>query len=112
MECLPWFSDNTNHIDNENLRDAYRSNAALLAYKRIVEEVISMIRPSRIQINGKTTKVAFEEIFGDGPMQQFPKWGMHAGKVKIGGMKIPVLAHNFGKSVWGPNSKEDWSEMA
>ena len=112
MDCLPWFSDNTNNIDNENLRDAYSANDALLAYKRIIEEVISMTCPSRIQINGKTTRVAFEEIFGDNPMQRFPKWGMHAGEVNIAGMKIPVLAHNFGKSMSGPNSKEDWSEMA
>ena len=112
MDCLPWFSDNTNDIDNENLRDAYGAHDALLAYKTIIEEVISMTRPSRIQINGKTTRVAFEEIFGGDPLQKFPKWGMHAGEVTIAGAEIPVLAHNFGKSVWGPNSKDDWSEMA
>jgi hypothetical protein len=112
MDCLPWFSDNTNDIDNERLSEAYSTLNSLLSYRRIIEEVVLLTRPSRIQINGKTTRIAFEKIFGDGPLTSYPKWGMYTGEVTIAGLTIPVLAHNFGKSMSGPNSKQDWSEMA
>jgi hypothetical protein len=112
MDCLPWFSDNTNDIDNGRLRDAFSTLDSLSSYRKIIEEVVLLTRPSRIQLNGKTTRIAFEEIFGDEQFEPFPKWGMHTGDVTIAGLKTPVLAHNFGAKQSGPNSKGDWAEMA
>ena len=112
MDCLPWFSDNTDDIDNERLRDAFSNLESLNSYRKIIEEVVILTRPSRIQLNGKPTRIAFEEIFADKPFTSFNNWGMRTGKVTISGFTIPVLAHNFGKSVHGPNSIQDWADMA
>jgi hypothetical protein len=112
MDCLPWFSDNTNDIDNEKLRDAFATLPSLLTYRRIIEEVVLLTRPTRIQLNGKPARIAFEKIFADKPFTGPTRWGMHTGSVTISNLNIPVLAHNFGKSMHGPNSKQDWAEMA
>ena len=111
MDCLPWFSDNTNDIDNGRLKDAYGTLSPLIAYRKIIEEVVLLIRPSRIQINGKTARIAFEKIF-NGSFEPHGRWGMYTGRVTIAGVTVPVLAHNFGAKQSGPNSKIDWSEMA
>jgi hypothetical protein len=112
MDCLPWFSDNTDDIDNEQLRDAFSNLESLNSYRKIIEEVVLLTRPSRIQLNGKPTRIAFEAIFADKPFTSSNNWGMHTGEVTISGFTIPVLAHNFGKSVHGPNSIQDWADMA
>ena len=112
MDCLPWFSDNTNDIDNERLRDAFRTLPSLISYRQIIEEVVLLTRPSRIQLNGKPPRIAFEDIFANEPFARQSRWGMHIGSVTIANQTIPVLAHNFGKSMNGPNSKDDWAKMA
>ena len=112
MDCLPWFSDNTDDIDNERLKEGYDKIESLLSYRRIIEEVVLLTQPNRLQINGKPARMAFEAIFADEPFTKFPKWGMSTGEITIADHTIPVLAHNFGGKVHGPNSIQDWSDMA
>jgi hypothetical protein len=111
MDCLPWFSDNTDDIDNERLKESYSTLSSLIAYRKIIEEVVLLTRPSRIQLNGEPARIAFEKIF-DGSFKPHERWGMYTGRVTISGVTIPVLAHNFAWKPNGPNSIQDWADMA
>ena len=115
MDILPWFSDKTKGISNEKLVSEYSQNKALLEYRAIIEELIDLIKPKRIQLNGVPPRLVFQEIFGidSEPLQLIDdSIGMYAGFLEIKNLRYPVLARNFGKTQTGPNSIPQWKDMA
>ena len=115
LDVIPWFSDKTNAISNENLVDEYRNNSALSDYVNIIEEVIELIQPKRIHLNGVPPRLVFESVFGIEfkPLKLIDKSiGMYVGHLIVRNVEYPVLAHNFGKTQSGPNSIVQWKSMA
>jgi len=115
MDILPWFSDKTKGISNEKLVSEYSQNKALLEYRVIIEELIDLIKPKRIQLNGVPPRLVFQEIFGidSEPLLLIDdSIGMYVGFLEVKNLRYPVLAHNFGKTQTGPNSIQQWKDMA
>ena len=115
LDVIPWFSDKTKAISNEKLVDEYRNNSALSDYVNIIEEVIELIRPKRIHLNGVPPRLVFESVFGIEfkPLKLIDKSiGMYVGHLIVRNVEYPVLAHNFGKTQSGPNSIVQWKSMA
>ncbi len=115
MDILPWFSDKTKGISNEKLVFEYSRNGALLEYRNVIEELIDLIKPKRIQLNGVPPRLVFQEIFGieSEPLQLIDNSiGMYVGFLEIKNLRYPILAHNFGKTFDGPNSIPQWEDMA
>ena len=115
LDVLPWFSDKTKGISNEKLVTEYTKNNALIEYKNVIEDLVDLIKPVRIQLNGVPPRLVFQEIFGidSEPLQLIDdSIGMYVGFLEIKNLRYPVLAHNFGKTQSGPNSKVQWRNMA
>jgi len=115
MDILPWFSDKTKGISNEKLVFEYSRNEALLEYRVVIEGLIDLIKPKRIQLNGVPPRLVFQDIFGieSEPLQLIDNSiGMYVGFLEIKNLRYPILAHNFGKTQAGPNSIPQWEEMA
>ena len=71
---------------NEKLISEYSQNKALLEYRVIIEELIDLIKPKRIQLNGKPPRLVFQEIFGidSEPLQLIDdSIGMYVGFLEI-----------------------------
>ena len=84
-------------MDLDSLLNAYSSEEMFLAYRSVVEEVVELIQPKFIQLNGKKPRIIFEELYGIDdfqPMKTIGK-GCHSGGLNIAGNTIPVVAHNF-----------------
>ncbi|MGB1472677.1 MAG: hypothetical protein ACPG87_06325 [Candidatus Thalassarchaeaceae archaeon] len=112
MDAVPWFSK-TDEMDLDSLLDAYSSEEMFLAYRSVVEEVVELIQPKFIQLNGKKPRIIFEELYGIDefqPMETIGK-GCHSGGLNIGGNKIPVVAHNFSGTFSGLNGEKEWDTM-
>lgn len=115
LDVLPWFSDKTKGISNEKLVFEYMQNEALLEYKIVIEELVDLIKPKRIQLNGVPPRLVFQSLFGleSQPLKLIDSSiGMYVGYLKIKNEQYPVLAHNFGKTQGGPNSIIQWEDMA
>ena len=115
LDVLPWFSDKTKGISNEKLVSEYTMNNALIEYMDVIENLVDLIRPARIQLNGVPPRLVFEQVFGikSRPLLLIDESiGMYVGYLKIKNKEYPVLAHNFGKTQSGPNSKVQWENMA
>ena len=112
MDAVPWFSK-TDEMDLDFLLDAYNSEEMFLAYRSVLEEVVQLIQPKFIQLNGKKPRIIFEELYGIDefqPMKTIGK-GCHSGGLNIGGKIIPVVAHNFSGTFSGLNGEKEWDTM-
>ena len=100
-------------MDLDFLLDAYNSEEMFLAYRSVLEEVVQLIQPKFIQLNGKKPRIIFEELYGIDefqPMKTIGK-GCHSGGLNIGGKIIPVVAHNFSGTFSGLNGEKEWDTM-
>ena len=88
-----------------------RANA-ILKYDPYIEEVIELIQPKFIQLNGKKPRLIFERIYEEKfqPMKTIAK-GCHSGTVEVKDRKIPTIAHNFSGMRWGLNGEIEWDTM-
>ena len=115
LDCIPWFSTNAKDFDNERICQEYGKSEAFLSYQRVLEEVVNLIKPKMIQLNGMTTRMVFEHNFSEGPYVPMEvlnsKKGVHIGYSTIGHRRIPTLSHNFSGYQSGPNGNKDWDKM-
>jgi len=112
MDAVPWFSK-TDEMDLDSLLDAYYSEEMFLAYRSVFEELVELIQPKFIQLNGKKPRIIFEEIYGIDefqPMKTIAK-GCHSGGLSIRGKIIPTVAHNFSGTFSGLNGEKEWGTM-
>ncbi|MBN16894.1 MAG: hypothetical protein CMB37_01875 [Euryarchaeota archaeon] len=115
LDCIPWFSVDAKTFDHEEVCNAYNNSEMFLSYRRIIEEIVKLIRPNMIQLNGGMTRKVFESSYSKNsfsPMKEMnPKKGIHVGWCEIGGHEIPTLSHNFSGYPNAPNGNKDWDEM-
>ena len=112
MDVVPWFSK-TDEMDLESLIEAYHSEERFKDYRLILEEVVELIQPKFIQLNGKKPRVIIEEIYGIENFQPLKtiRKGCHAGVISIRGRSIPTVAHNFSGTFSGLNGEKEWDAM-
>lgn len=115
LDCVPWFSTNAKGFDNEKICREYGRSDPFMSYQSVLEAVVELIRPTMIQLNGKTTRMVFEHNFADAPFSPLgsleSRKGVHSGFCEIGGHRIPSLSHNFSGYQSGPNGGKDWGQM-
>ena len=116
MDCIPWFSTNTNDIDIEEVIYQFTRHPAFIAYIEVIKAMIDHLEPNWIHLNGKMGRLIFEGVFGKSefdPMFGMDlKKGVRVGHCEIGDWEIPVLSHNFASRSSSPNTIEDWRMMA
>jgi len=113
IDCIPWFSENTDNIDYEMVSEEYLEHPAFCSYVEIIKSLIDLIEPNWIHINGKIARIVFESAFPSyfermNDIEQ--KYGIYVGHCEIGDWEMPVLAHNFAGSRNSPNI-EGWQQM-
>ena len=111
MDVVPWFSKN-DEMNEKFLIEAYENKEMFKSYRLIIEEVIELIQPKFIQLNGKKPRLIFERIYEEKfqPMKTIAK-GCHSGTVEVKDRKIPTIAHNFSGMRWGLNGEIEWDTM-
>ena len=113
IDCIPWFSDDTDDIDVEMVALEYLEHPAFCSYIEVIKCIIDLIEPNWIHINGKFTRLVFEKSFS-GYFERMKgmdrKDGVFVGHCIIGDQQLPLLAHNFAGSRNSPNI-EGWKEM-
>ncbi len=113
IDGVPWFSDNTDDIDYDMVSKEYLEHPAFCSYVELIKCLIDLIEPNWIHINGKFTRIVFENAFPSYSERMSgieQKYGIYVGHCIIGNWEMPVLAHNFAGSRNSPNIK-DWKKM-
>nr|AIF25382.1 hypothetical protein [uncultured marine group II/III euryarchaeote SAT1000_50_G04] len=116
MDCLPWFSIDAKTIDIDRVADWYLENSAMIQYHEIIMNVIDLIEPNWIHLNGKMPQTVFESNFAEHHFEKLeginPQKGIRVGHCEIGNWELPVLSHNFAGWPMAPNGAADWRLMA
>ena len=73
MDVLQYFS-RTASIDGDCLLEAVRTDPALIAHWRLLEEVLQTVKPQWIQVHGKTCWKVMEALLMDGNGAKIKPW--------------------------------------
>jgi len=115
IDVIPYFSRDTSSIDNRRIEGCIRHDPALLAHQRILEEIVDIIQPSMIHLNGAPAIQLVQDLYCDEEMSRFgilgQQFNLRFGKATIANHSVNVFAHNQFAS-WRSNpSKKDWPSM-
>ena len=115
MDVLQYFS-RTASIDGDCLLEAVRTDPALIAHWRLLEEVLQTVRPQWIQVHGKTCWKVMEALLMDGNGTKInpgdtTKTEIIVGKASVGNWSGPVLMHKF-LGMSGPQKNTDKALIA
>ena len=110
MDVLQYFSK-TASIDGHCLRKEVRSDIALLAHWRLLEEVLEKVNPMWIQVHGKTCWPVMNDLLLHGKGRKFnpgstPKTELVVGTGTVGSWSGPVLMHKF-LGMSGPQKNDE-----
>ena len=116
VDTVQYFSHKTG-LNPEHLADLIQTDPALGANMRLIEAIITKIKPKWIQVTGKSGWIIIERLFGHGQFidaNPGEKQGteLKMGHVKIGGTVTPVLMTKFFGSMSGVNSNKEKDEFA
>ena len=115
VDVIPYFSKDTSSIESNRIEEAVRTNPALLAHQKILEQIIQLIRPSMIHLNGAPAIQVVEDLYCKKKMDRIGPLGkqfnLRFGEATVGNQTIEVFAHNQFAS-WAANpSKKHWPRM-
>ena len=98
MDIIPYFSNNAVAISNDSYVTQFNEHLALLDYRNIIEEMVDLIEPNWIHLNGVLPCDVFESAYASESYTMRgldEKKGVCFGNCIIGNWEIPVLSHNF-----------------
>ena len=102
MDIVPYFSRNAVNLDRKKVADHAVTDPAQENHQRIMREIISMIQPKIIHLNGSHARRAFERYYCEDELElrkEFARYKLKFGHTEIGGIQTKVFAHN--QFAWG-----------
>jgi hypothetical protein len=116
VDTVQYFSHKTG-LDSEKLADLIETDSALQANMKMIEAIISKIKPKWIQVTGKSGWVIIERLFGHGEFIETNPGETRGTEIKMGHAKIgetitPVLMTKFFGSMAGVNSNKEKDQVA
>lgn len=111
VDLIPYFSENAS-FSAEDLLYLSQNDKAVRNHHEMIFEIIKMMNPRLIIVNGKSTWDAVESVFSINDFENHnlgdtKRTEVRIGNLKLDGQRIPVFMHKFLGSINGLNSNED-----
>ena len=111
VDLIPYFSENAS-FSADNLLSLSQNDPAIRNHHQMIFDIIKMMNPRLIIVNGKSTWNAVESVFSLNNLENYnlgdtKRTEVRIGNLELDGQQIPVFMHKFLGSINGLNSNED-----